>query len=84
MTAEGDRMRRARLEFEEAMERGCTIPELRAAKTRELKHRAEAYLDTLRQCGRRAPDVRPERPEQPRSPFLQADEPRHEPWMMRD
>ena len=84
MTAEGDRMRRARLEFEEAMERGCTIPQLRAIKARELKERAEAYLDNLRNCGRRAPDLRDGPDAQPRSPFLQAEGSRDQPWMMRD
>lgn len=83
MTAEGDRMRRARLEFEEALERGCTIPQLRALKARELKERAEAYLDNLRNCGRRAPEAH-EPDAHTRSSFVQVDEPRDQPWMMRD
>lgn len=83
MTAEADRMARARQEFTEAMARGCSIPELRRIKARERQIESEARLEARRNCGRQVTEA------PRRSPFLQAaaaspDEPRNEPWMMRD
>lgn len=83
MSAEGDRMRRARLEFAEAMERGCTIPELRREKAREEHAAAVARLEARRNCGRPIAGAAIPISGQPRSPFL-SEETRNEPWMMRD
>mgnify|MGYP001549464223 CR=1 FL=1 len=46
-TAAADRMARARTEFAEAMARGCTILQLRAAQAEErlaLRHRARVTI----------------------------------------
>lgn len=80
MSAEAERFRQARLEFAEAMERGCSIPELRRIKARARHAEAIARLEARQRCGRRASDPAP----LPRSAFLPEDEPRSEPWMMRD
>lgn len=84
MSSEGDRMRRARIEFEEANARGCTIPELRLAKARDRQAEAAARLEARRRCGSRFPETAQDTLHRPRSPFLETDEPRREPWMMRD
>lgn len=50
MTAEADRMARARTEFQEAMARGCSIADLRKLKARERHAEALARLELRRRA----------------------------------
>lgn len=72
MTAEGDRMAQCRRDFIEAMELGCSIPELRARR-RDLRIRAsrevERHTDDLADASHRQT-----------TEFLRFDAS----WMMRD
>lgn len=51
-SSEAERFAKARQEFAEAMERGCTIPQLRELKARERWAAAEKRLaDSRTRCG---------------------------------
>ena len=81
MSRRADEMARARREFAEANDRGCTIVELRRLKAKERHDAAVAKLEARRRCGSHASPISADRA--PRAPFRAQDR-RDEPWMMRE